>query len=268
MRNIFIILLISFFSANAFSDSKALLVIGASYANAGVPYNDNLQAPLGGIAVDFGSYLSLGNALIRNPLLNGHVINEAQAGATTFDRTACNPTCDPSIQWQSYDKQLTKALGRVTVPGGPVNSDYVVITTANDCLHSDAFGIPQNEAIPCSDVEMNNSIDNLIQVGQRALDNGITPIYDIMPEWEALDLPFFQSAFGLIWAISEADYNKLRSLHNSRISSELPEAVIINMWKGFEHRGDGIHPTDLTTKKAAMRITLKMLWMQSKLNSH
>ncbi|WP_250655296.1 SGNH/GDSL hydrolase family protein [Alkalimarinus coralli] len=263
MKKILTFLVMTFFSVGAFSSDKPLLIIGASYANAGVPFNDNLQAPLGGGAVDFGSYLSLGNALVRTPLLDGHVINEAQAGATTFDRVACNPVCDPLVQWQGYDKQLTKALGRVTVPGGPVNADYVVITTANDCLHSDSFGIPQSDAIPCTLSDMNATVDRLIAVGQRALDAGVTPIYDIMPEWDALDLPFFQTAFGLNWAISETDYNQLRNLHKNRIANELPNAIQIDMWKRFEHRGDGIHPTDRTTKRAAMRIAVEMLWIQS-----
>ncbi len=35
------------------------------------------------------------------------------------------------------------------------------------------------------------------------------------------------------------------------------------MWKGFKHRGDGIHPTDLTTKRAAMRIAIEMLWFNA-----
>ena len=263
MNKILLFLMVAAFSVSAFSADKPLLIIGASYANASVPYNDNLQAPLGGIAVDFGSYLSLGNALVRTPLLDGYVVNEAQAGATTFDRIACNPNCDPLVQWQGYDKQLTKALGRVTMPGGTVNADYVVITTANDCLHSDAFGIPQIDATPCTESDMNNTLDVLIAVGQRALDSGVTPIYDVMPEWDSLDLPYFQTAFGLNWVINEAEYNKLRNLHKSRILSELPNAIQVDMWKNFEHRGDGIHPTDLTVKRAAMRIAIHILWIQS-----
>ncbi len=71
--------------------SPAILVIGASFENAVTPFNDKLEAPLGGISVNAGSYLSLGNALARTPLLDGFIINEAQAGATTFDRLNCTP---------------------------------------------------------------------------------------------------------------------------------------------------------------------------------
>ena len=65
-----------------------LLVIGASTAQGVTPYNNGI-APLNGIAVNFGSFLSLGQALTRNHKLPGFVINEAQAGATTFPRLAC-----------------------------------------------------------------------------------------------------------------------------------------------------------------------------------
>ena len=67
-----------------------LLVIGASYGEGKTPFNNGL-APLGGISVGFGSYLSVGQALTRAPQLPGYVINEAQGGATTFARSYCAP---------------------------------------------------------------------------------------------------------------------------------------------------------------------------------
>ncbi|GAM09592.1 hypothetical protein OR1_01872 [Geobacter sp. OR-1] len=57
-----------------------LLVIGASYENGKTPINDSLAAPFGGVAVNLGSYLSLGDALVRTESLNGMVINEAHGG--------------------------------------------------------------------------------------------------------------------------------------------------------------------------------------------
>lgn len=244
---------------------KPILVIGASFSNANIPINDNLVGPLGGIAVDFGSYLSLGNALVRNPKLPGYVINEAQAGATSFDRRACNPSCSDDIGWHGYDKQLTKALARVNNPFiGEINADYVVITIGNDCLHSDAFGIPQSDAVPCSVGEMNTYVDRLIAVGQRAIDLGLTPIFDMYPEFDAFDFGITQAAFGLQWMISESDYNTLREIHSLRIGSELSGAVVINMWKKFVHRGDGLHPTDDSVAKAASKIARKIKRLERK----
>jgi len=68
--------------------SLPLLLVGASYAEGKTPFNNGI-APLGGVAVGLGSYLSVGQALTRTPLLPGFVINEGQAGATTFARPYC-----------------------------------------------------------------------------------------------------------------------------------------------------------------------------------
>jgi len=43
----------------------ATLVIGASFSDGRSPINDNMLSPSGGGAVNFGSYLALGAALIR-----------------------------------------------------------------------------------------------------------------------------------------------------------------------------------------------------------
>jgi len=236
-------------------DEPALLVIGASYGNASVPFFSNLQAPLGGIAVNQGQYLSLGNALIRERSLSGHVINEAQAGATTFDRLGCfpGPECI-SPGWEGFDKQFTKAVARVT-SFNDVKADYVVITTGNDCNHPDAFGIPMSETSECTVTQMNQSIDNIIAVGRRALDMGITPIFGGPRNYHDLDLELFRANLGWEWIISKESFDFYSELTDSRIREELPDAIIIdNMWKGFEHLGDGLHPDRKTVKRAAKRI--------------
>ncbi|MES2207913.1 MAG: SGNH/GDSL hydrolase family protein [Pseudomonadota bacterium] len=246
--------MITSYSIAATADvNKPLLVIGASYSDGRIPFNDALVAPLGGISVGLGSYLSLGDALIKNPRLPGYVINEAQAGATTFDRMSCTPGPACTFgSWQGYDKQLTKAIARVTVPGTQtILSKYVVITMANDCLHSDAFGVPQNQATQCTDSDMNAYVDRLIEVGRRATNLGLTPIYDIFPEYSSLDLPYAAQAFGFSWIIDKSSYSKLRDLHRTRIRAMLPNAVLLDIWANFEHGADGLHPTDKTSRKAA-----------------
>lgn len=242
-----------------------VLVIGASYGNAAIPFDDQLQAPLGGIAVNFGDYLSLGNALVAEKKINGRVINEAQAGATTFPRLACpppaapDPTCGPA-GWQGYQTQLDKAVARTAVPDpatGAVleyKATHVVITIPNDCLHSDSRGIPQAVAQPCTASELNEVATRLIAVGQSALDKGITPVYTVYPAYSSLDLPFTESAFGFAWVIDEQGYNYLRSNTAQRIRHELPGALVVDAWKGFTHMGDGLHPDERSTRKAADRI--------------
>lgn len=249
-------------AAQQLRSQQPVLLVGGSYAEAKTPFANGI-APLGGVAVSLGSYLSLGNALTRNNKLSGHVINEGQAGATTFDRSYCAAgaaTCGPA-GWDGYQKQLERAIARVAVPPAftALNASYVVIVKANDCLHADAFGIPQSESRPCTVADMNASIDRLIAVGQYAIARGLTPIYDITPRYESLDLPMFKTRFGLQWVISEDDHNLYRSLHQTRIQNELPGALVLDIWKNFVHRGDGIHPTDDSNREAANIIAKKLL---------
>lgn len=242
--------------------SLPLLVVGASYAEGKTPFNQGI-APLGGIAVGFGSYLSLGQALTRSAPLPGYVINEGQAGGTTFARPYCAPgasTCGPA-SWDSYMTQLQHALARVAMPPTftQYNAKYVVILTPNDCLHSDAFGIPQAQAQPCGPAQMNQVADRLIAVGAYALSKGITPIYDVAPRYSKLDLNLFRSLYGLDWVIGEADYNTLRQLTHNRIRAELPSAITLDIWKDFVHMGDGIHPTPEAARRAALQVTVELL---------
>lgn len=239
-----------------------LLVIGASYAEGKTPFNNGM-APLGGIAVGSGKYLSLGQALTRNVLLPGYVINEGQAGSATFAHPACAPgapTCGPE-GWDSYQTQLDRAVARVALPPTftQYNAKYVVIVTPNDCLHSDASGIPQPLAQPCTPAQLNQVVDRLIAVGQSALARGLTPIFDIPPRYDRLNLNLFRTLYGLNWVISETDYNTLRDLNRTRIKAELPTAVVLDIWKDFVHQGDGIHPVPETTRKAAMTIALELV---------
>lgn len=239
-----------------------LLIIGASYAEAKTPFANGV-APLGGVAVALGSYLSLGNALVRTNKLPGYVINEAQAGATSFARQACAPgaaSCGPA-GWDSYQTQLERAIARVAVPPEltTLNAKYVVIVKPNDCMHADAFGIPQALAQPCTLADMNASVDRMVAAGQYAVSRGLTPIYDIMPQYDALDLPLFHTRYGLQWVISESDYNTFRTLHMTRIRNELPEAIVLDIWKDFVHVGDGLHPNAETNGRAANIIAKKLL---------
>ncbi|WDE14089.1 SGNH/GDSL hydrolase family protein [Thalassomonas haliotis] len=249
---------ISFLSSAAWAGHKSseapLLIIGASYANATTPFFSDLQAPLAGTAVNSGTYLSLGNALIRERSLSGHVINEGQAGATSFTRLGCypGPEC-VGPGWDSYDTQFQKALARVSSRDN-VNANYLVIVKGNDCMHPDAFGIKMELTMECTQEQMNASIDNLIAVGKKALEKGITPIYGYTPAYENLELEVFRAALGWPWIIGEESYNNYRDLYRTRLENEMPEAMIVDFWKGFEHMGDGLHPSRKTVTRAAKRI--------------
>ncbi|TAN47545.1 MAG: SGNH/GDSL hydrolase family protein [Methylococcaceae bacterium] len=261
MKKSIILLVCALFSSPllAASEDSVLLVIGASFANGSMPFNDQLQAPLGGISVGLGSYLSLGQALTRHPALSGYVINEAQAGASTFDRDNCAPACTPGVGWQGYDKQLTKALARVSLYDAAtgktfVNAKYVVISLGNDCLHSNAFGVPENQAVPCSPKQVDEYIDRLIDVGRQAEQAGLVPIYEKLPAWNRIDLAAAQQIYGLQWMVSAADYNFMRERLWNRLNKEMPDALVLDYWAGYETLGDHFHPSPKATKRAAQRI--------------
>ncbi|ABC28402.1 hypothetical protein HCH_01544 [Hahella chejuensis KCTC 2396] len=243
-----------FLSASVAATDKPILLIGASYASGDTPLNSDLQGPLAGISVGSGDYVDLGTALTR---FGVKVKSEAQAGATTFSRISCNPVCG-SARWDSYSTQLQKALLRVAqydqtgLTG--YNADYVIISIGNDCLHSDSFGIEQSQTVLCGNAQMNAVVDRLIAIGRQVLDLGLTPVYPLYPNADDLDLPLFVSLSGLAWAMSNDDFNYFGRLYAHRIHDELEGALLVNPWRTFEHRGDGIHPTEDTIMKAARRI--------------
>lgn len=236
-----------------------LLVIGASYSEAKTPFNNGI-APQGGRAVNFGSYLSLGAALTRDQQLPGYVINEAQAGAGTFTRFQCPPgaaTCGAAV-WDSFQVQLQRALARVALPppaaAGTYNAKYVVVTTANDCLHAGGMGVPQPTSVPCTLADMNATVDRLVALGNFALSKGLTPVFTSYPKYEDLDLQLFKTSTNVAWVIDEQGYNTLRDLVESRLEAELPGAIQLDIWKEFTHIGDGLHPDPDSTRKAAHEI--------------
>lgn len=259
-NSMFKVLLFSLFSLLTFvvhaSNKEPILVIGASFSTAKTPFNDGLTSPFYGIAVNNGNYLSLGAALIRNPSLSGLVINEAEVGATISGRYGCTNEVCGNGYFESYETQLDRALMRVVFLGEEekYNSKYVVITITNDCFHSLSQDVPGNYSEPCDESDMMSYIDGLIAVGQKALNKGITPIFDQYPKYSDLDIPFFQEYYGYRWVIDKKSYNKLRRLHKKRLKEELPDAYVVNIWKNYSYIVDGLHPDRRTVKLAAKEI--------------
>jgi len=98
---------------------------------------------------------------------------------------------------------------------------------------------------------MNATVDRLVALGNFAIAKGITPIFDIYPKYEDLDLALFKSSAGVAWVIDEQGYNTLRDLVHSRLAAELPGAIQLDIWREFTHLGDGLHPNPATARKAA-----------------
>jgi hypothetical protein len=238
--------------------SQPILVIGASFADGRLPFDDSLQAPFGGPMVGFGSYLGEGDALVRQ---GSFVVNEAQAGATTFDRSWCLDHVCLDVGWEGYSKQLTKALARVAIrnPANPTqvvgyNARYVYFSLANDCLHSGAAGVPQLQSAPCSQAEIDAFVDRVIGVAEDAMDAGLVPVFSRYPDYDDIDLSIQAAVTGLTWYASEAQWNAVATTYESRIEDELPGAILVDAWHNMETLPDGLHPTPKSANKAAKRI--------------
>ena len=250
-------------NAQSNSDSNALLVIGSSYVNGTTRIDDNGIAALNGLAVGLGSFFSLGDALVRNKKLNGLVVNEAAVGSTTIDRVSCLLyLCLEGGKMFGYMSQFDNALKRVAIYNpnnfGEIigyNAKYLLIDAPNDCIHSDAFGIPQSVTYFCTDEEINASADRIIEVANKALSLGITPIVTIPPKYRDLDLSLVQQNLNLYWVVDEYNYNKIRKTYKVRFHDELPNAVVVDIWRKFVHIGDGIHPNRKTVMRAARKLS-------------
>jgi hypothetical protein len=243
---------------------KPLILIGASYANGKTPFNEGTTAPIFGTAVGNGSYLDLNQAFIRR---NEYVVNEAQAGATTFEREGCliSPECGPG-KWDSYETQLSRALARVFSPAtDQFNAEFVIISLPNDCLHPDAFGIPLAQTTPCNLQDIQDVANRMEAVATTVLSLGMTPVFTKYPRYQDLDLPFAQQTFGFPWIIDEANYNLLRNTLETRLSN-IPGAVFVRgAWRGFRplrdeygNLVDGLHPDFATVRHAANRILARI----------
>lgn len=237
-----------------------LLIIGSSFESGATPIDNDLNAPLGGIAVGAGSYLALGDALVRR--MNGLVINEAEVGAGTIDRVSCGLTfCQTNEKWAGYYTQFEKALLRVAKRDTEFpftiteyNADYLMIGIPNDCIHSNAFGVPQNDTLPCTLADIDSTIDRIKIIANEAESFGITPIIITYPKFRDLDLQITKELLGFLWVADKSQYNELKNTYEDRLENELPNALLLNPWRIYKHRGDGLHPDRTTITRAAKKI--------------
>ncbi len=244
------------------SNPTALLMIGASYESGKTRIDDDNFASLNGMAVGYGGYLALGDAYIREKTSNGLVVNEANVGNTTFDRATCfYDSCLPGGDMFGYNEQFERALQRVAMYNleDPTmfegyNAKFLFIGIPNDCIHSDALGVPQGEARPCDIEKVNETVDRIIEVANKASDLGIIPIVALHPEYYTIALPLVKRALNFEWVANEYEYNLLRNEYSKRVKKEIRNVIVLDLWENFEHRGDGIHPSKQTVMKAAKKL--------------
>lgn len=228
---------------------KSVLMIGASLNNGDTP----IDGVLGGIKVGLGSYHDLGTTLAHALILTegrGYVVNEAEAGATTFARA--------DRGWSSYLEQFDRAKQRVGYYlTGQANAEYVYIGISNDCLHSGNAEVDLIQPAPCTADEIDATVARLVEVGQAVIDDGMTPVYPQYPAFESIDLIAMGQASGFVWTIDQGSYDYLAESYVSAVS-ELPGVVITNPWRGMSTI-DGIHPDADSARKGGMRVALDLI---------
>lgn len=209
-------------------------VLGASFADCSLPMN----TPLMGIGYAGCSYEALEKKLSKHRELDemGFTVQStAQAGSRSHDVEGTG--------WLGYSSQLQQLNMTTFWFDGVQRLKYLVITIANDCLHS----------IACSENDMQAYVDNIKAAVTTATDSGVTVIINGLPEWEGLDLPAAAVAFGLTNLIGETDYRVLQNMHEMQLMA-LPGVHYVKVWENNFDTIDGLHPTVASQVEAADRI--------------
>lgn len=216
--------------------TRVVGLIGASFGSCQAP----LDSPLLGIGLSGCSFEGLDIALTRNRALEAHnftVQSTAAGGAYSYDV--------PGTGWQGYASQYETIYTRSAWPfDGHNRMRYVVVSIANDCLHS----------VPCSFTEIENIlIQNVITLANLADTHGVRVVVNGYPSWSDLDLAKAAQLFGLTWTIAEADYDRLSTRHRQVLSAH-PNVIYLNVWNNNFVSIDGLHPNKQSVTKAAHRI--------------
>ena len=255
-----ILIILSFISMSIYSqeidDNIPLLMIGASYFNGSTRIDDNGNAALNGVAVNFGSYFDLESGLIKNKKLNGLIINEAHVGSTTFDRYSCGKTiCLNNGKILGYKQQFERAIKRVSIIGiKKLNARYLLIGLPNNCIHSDAFGIAQSYTKKCTIEDIKRTSDSIVEIVENATMLGLVAIVAIPPKFEGLNLELTKEILNLEWVVSKKEYDFYAENYVHLIKNNTTNAIFLDIWSGFVHQGDGIHPDKTSVTNAADKI--------------
>ena len=162
-----------------------------------------------------------------------------------------------SDKGNGIDVELAQALGKqlgIATQVVGYNARYVYFSLANDCIHSGAAGVPQAQSAPCSQQEIDELVDRVIEVAEDAMDVGLVPVFSRYPAYNDINLSIQAAATGLTWYANESQWNAIADTFEDRIADELPGAILVDAWRHMEVLPDGLHPTPKSANKAAKRI--------------
>jgi hypothetical protein len=233
-------------------------IIGSSYENSSPPINDAGESPFFyGMAVNSGRFNDLGQNLSAWGI--DYVINEAESGATTFSRPGCSTTECTTAVWSSFDTQYSRLKARTFNPAvGKADVDYLYMGLSNDCLHSDAFGLPQNDAVTCTNSDRDLVVAEYVRLAEQAVLDGMIPVYSTLPEYDSLNLPALE-ALGIVWTVDKWRYSVLRYQLYNALTMVPGTVVLCDTYDNIQVGWDGIHPTQQSMNLAGKRVARAIL---------
>ena len=218
-----------------FPTNPVIGVLGASFSTCQAPKN----SPLAGVGLAGCSYEGIYESLIKdNKIVKNdyRVETTALGGGYSYDV--------PQTGWTGLATQYADMKARTSWFDGIQRLKAIVISTVNDCLHTN----------PCTRAEMESV---LIQNTQNVINTALSQNVDVYvvgyPEWSDLNFTLAAQVYGLTNTIGQADYNYLKTKYKNVISA-IPGVVFLNSWKNNFSSFDGLHPSAQNTRKTAKEI--------------
>ncbi len=221
-------------------------LLGASFVDPEAsPYNTVGLTSLNGSSyrgiADYLKALSIHNA-------RGVVYREqAEGGATTSGQNG----------FLSIQEQAERLVEHTTQWSDGTHMKVAVIFRFNDCLHTLA-GLCDEQAV------LDGPVANTAQAIQYLQRQGVLVIVPSLLDYEDMDLPLVESIFSEISpgfkVASETQYRLYKATFESEIAA-IPGVIMMDLWQGMTHIGDGLHPDHRSKRRAAKKLhkTIKHL---------
>lgn len=214
-------------------------LLGASFVDPEAsPFNT-----VGLTSLNGSSYRGLADFMkaqsIHNP--RGIVYREsAEGGATT----------DGSHGFLSVQEQAERLVEHTTAWVDGTHMKIAVIFRFNDCVHSVA-GLCNREDV------LNRPVANTIAAIQYLQSQGVKVVVPYLLDYDDMDLPLVEEVFSQIVpgfkVATEEQYLLYKETFEAEIE-KLPGVVMLDLWSGMTHIGDGLHPDHRSKKRAARKL--------------
>ncbi|MCY7297425.1 hypothetical protein [Alteromonas sp. a30] len=182
--------------------------------------------------------------------LKAESINEAD-GIVYREQAEGGATTNGKNGFLSILEQAQRVIEHTTQWSDGTHTKAAVLFRFNDCLHSIA-GICENKR----DV-LNIPVANTLEVIHYLQSQDILVIVPQLPSYDDMDLPLLEERFREVVpdfrVATEAQYHMLKSTFEDEVG-KIPGVVMLDIWGGMQHIGDGLHPNHNSKKQAAKKL--------------